>query len=582
MRILIYSNAPWCGSGYGTQSALIAKRLKAEGHEVALAAFYGLQGVPLTWEGLTVYPGSSEDQFAQDIMLGHYQHFKADIMISLMDQWVLDGPRMKAMIDAGMRLFPYVPVDCEPLSFLDQRNLDAMGVRPIAMSRHGEKMLAQYKPWYVPHAVDTELFHPLPPSEIAATREKGGFTGRFLIGINAANQDPVRKGFAEQMAAFRLLANRHDDVRLLIHTRMSTRQGVSFERIMACLQLDGLVQFGNQYLTAAGLTSNQEIARWYAMLDVLTNCSYGEGFGLPVLEAQACGTPVIVTDCSAMRELAGPGWSVAGEYYWNSGHSSWWTRPSIGAIYEAYEEAYEDAANRREASREFALGYDIAAVIRDYWTPVLREIHAITQAVVADADPAEIVPYLWEGTGGLLAFEVGANHGQSIPMMQSRFVRVVAFEPSELAYRAACEIPGAEVRNVALSDHSGEVQLALLDGQIRSSGHHAWEPRQGDLTPLTVPCITLDEAAAAEGMPDFVNMDIEGSEADALRGASSLLEAGVSWLIEFHSQDSYDQCLAILKDAGYSPETVRHPHYPRGSDLWYHHGWIKAAREGDA
>ena len=38
------------------------------------------------------------------------------------------------------------------------------------------------------------------------------------------------------------------------------------------------------------------MAGWYRSLDVLSACSYGEGFGLPILEAQACGSPAIVTD----------------------------------------------------------------------------------------------------------------------------------------------------------------------------------------------------------------------------------------------------------------------------------------------
>lgn len=36
----------------------------------------------------------------------------------------------------------------------------------------------------------------------------------------------------------------------------------------------------------------------------------GEGFGIPIIEAQAAGCPVIVTDCTAMTELCLSGWLI--------------------------------------------------------------------------------------------------------------------------------------------------------------------------------------------------------------------------------------------------------------------------------
>jgi glycosyltransferase involved in cell wall biosynthesis len=50
--------------------------------------------------------------------------------------------------------------------------------------------------------------------------------------------------------------------------------------------------------------SDQELAELYASCDVFVSASWYEGFGLPPLEAMACGAPVILTDSRGVREFA--------------------------------------------------------------------------------------------------------------------------------------------------------------------------------------------------------------------------------------------------------------------------------------
>ncbi|WP_084615652.1 glycosyltransferase family 4 protein [Desulfurococcus mucosus] len=50
--------------------------------------------------------------------------------------------------------------------------------------------------------------------------------------------------------------------------------------------------------------SDQELAQLYSSADVFLFTSYVEGFGLPPLEAMACGTPVVTTDCMGNRDYA--------------------------------------------------------------------------------------------------------------------------------------------------------------------------------------------------------------------------------------------------------------------------------------
>lgn len=60
-------------------------------------------------------------------------------------------------------------------------------------------------------------------------------------------------------------------------------------------------------LVCAGRLSDEEVARVFLQSAGLLFCSHAEGFGLPVLEAVACGCPVIASDISVLREVGQTG-----------------------------------------------------------------------------------------------------------------------------------------------------------------------------------------------------------------------------------------------------------------------------------
>jgi glycosyltransferase involved in cell wall biosynthesis len=55
-----------------------------------------------------------------------------------------------------------------------------------------------------------------------------------------------------------------------------------------------------------GYVSQAELPLWYNAATAFVYPSHFEGFGLPVLEAMACGTPVITSTASSLPEVAGP------------------------------------------------------------------------------------------------------------------------------------------------------------------------------------------------------------------------------------------------------------------------------------
>jgi glycosyltransferase involved in cell wall biosynthesis len=116
----------------------------------------------------------------------------------------------------------------------------------------------------------------------------------------------------------------------------------------------------------------EALAAIYTASDVLLAASMAEGFGLTPLEAQATGTPVIVTDFSAQPELVGDGWVVPGQPYYNAPQKSWWMTPSIGAIEEALEAAYAKGRYRSDKAIAFAEDYRADKVYAEHWRPALK------------------------------------------------------------------------------------------------------------------------------------------------------------------------------------------------------------------
>jgi glycosyltransferase involved in cell wall biosynthesis len=372
-RILIHSNAPWVPSGYGKQTAHLTRILQSLGHEVVVSAFCGLTGAPMDWEGTTVLP-SGQYEYGIDVLPHHIAMVRPDVTIALMDVWKL-GPIGGQLMEHNMAA--WVPVDCTPLSRLDAQFFHQFGVRPIAMSRFGEEQLrgADLDPLYAPHVVDRNVFQPLEPDRRADYREKMGIDGTFVIGLCAANNDAVRKAFPEQLEAFRIFHERHPESFLRIHSIARGARGLDLEQLAGGLGMEpGCMQITDTYAQVSGMFDDSLMADWYGVLDVLSSCSYAEAFGVPMIEAQACGTPVVATAGSAMWEMSAHGWTVPGERFWNHVHGAWWTRPRVDAIVRAYEKAYAGASKRREECRTFTEQFDCRTAAETHWKGIVEEL----------------------------------------------------------------------------------------------------------------------------------------------------------------------------------------------------------------
>jgi len=389
MKILIHSNGPHVPSGYGKQARHAGKVLRELGHQVAYSCFSGLGGQPIRWDGYTLFP-SGALQFGVDMIVPHAIAFEADLIIPIMDFFKLEpaAGQLRQVADddddpirtAGMIITDCLAENGGP-SMPDQRVLAKSGAYPIAVSDFGARRLEAIgydraeTMSYIPHCVDTDVY--VPPADRQALRDELGTPGDFVIGIMAANRDLVRKGFPEQFAAFARFARRHKDARLALFTVPDGPGGVNLAEMASDLGILDRVVFMPAYEQIAGMLPEEFMAKWYGSIDVLSLCSYGEGFGVPLIEAQACGTPVVATDCSAMTELAdSAGWLVAGRRFWNPQHRAWWFRPDENEIVKAWEAAYQIGGDPARAgrARDLALNYSVGHVRDKHWRPFLERM----------------------------------------------------------------------------------------------------------------------------------------------------------------------------------------------------------------
>jgi glycosyltransferase involved in cell wall biosynthesis len=380
MRILWISNTPWSPSGYGGQCALFTPRLQAAGHDVAIGANWGLQGGAVDWNGIHVYP--SDGVWGNRTVRSYIDDHKADLTIALCDAWILEPHQWPE----GTQMAVWTPIDHYPIPTRVLGVLAQDNIRPIAMSRFGENLMkeAQLDPVYVPHGVDTRLFRPHPELRAQTRKALNIPEDAFLVGMVAANRgNPAipRKGFPQAFTAFSRFAREHKDAWMYVHSEAKTDAaggGISLDTLAEAVGCPaGKIRFPHDSAWDVGMTA-EHLVVLYSAFDVLLNPSMGEGFGIPIIEAQACGVPVIASDHSAMSELTQAGWLVTGDPWWDAMQQAFFISPSIDSVHAALEAAYKERKNEdlRAYAVEFAQGYDADVVTEEYWKPAIEKLTA--------------------------------------------------------------------------------------------------------------------------------------------------------------------------------------------------------------
>jgi glycosyltransferase involved in cell wall biosynthesis len=136
-------------------------------------------------------------------------------------------------------------------------------------------------------------FRPADPETIAAVRARYNLPEHFILYVGTIEP---RKNLTALLEAFHHLLATHD-LRLVI----VGKKGWLYEGFFRRLRELGL---GDRVIFT-GYVPDEDLPAIYSAADLFVFPSLYEGFGLPVLEAMACGTPVICSNTSSLPEVAG-------------------------------------------------------------------------------------------------------------------------------------------------------------------------------------------------------------------------------------------------------------------------------------
>jgi len=141
----------------------------------------------------------------------------------------------------------------------------------------------------IPHGVDPAF---LPGDRAAARAELGLAPDRPLL-LHVGSEER-RKNVETLLAALAGLVRRRRDILLVRVGGGSARS----RRLIARLRLGAHVRYCSDLAEA-------DLVRWYRAADAFVFPSLYEGFGLPVLEALACGCPVVAANRTSVPEITG-------------------------------------------------------------------------------------------------------------------------------------------------------------------------------------------------------------------------------------------------------------------------------------
>ncbi len=195
----------------------------------------------------------------------------------------------------------YYPLDQRLRQRLWLRLAAARADRIVAVSGTTRDRLVELEPGVanrttvIPPGVDDAFFREAGPAERQRVRRRYGLEGRYILSVGTFHP---RKNVPGLLSAFeRHRAGGGERLQLLL----AGEGGDDQDRVRAIAASSPR----RDDILLPGYVPREDLPALYSEADLFVLASHQEGFGIPALEAMACGTPVVVPDRPIFREVCG-------------------------------------------------------------------------------------------------------------------------------------------------------------------------------------------------------------------------------------------------------------------------------------
>lgn len=374
MKILWYSDTPTCNTGFG----IVARNLMTHVLEAIPEATIDIVGInedgehhPLRHNPrITITPAYTRtdthgrEKLIQKMIETEYDYVfmihdvvtmtqaidqKGNSLCEAIKKYKSLGKKTKFILYTPIDV--YIPKHCNhdwlqglnhidtiiPYTYFAKEQLKNAGIETV-------------EPMY--HGVDTSVFYPMSRQQRKELKTKlfGIDSKRKVVSVVARNQ--FRKDIASSIEAFAFAKEVNPELFLYLHCRIFDVGG----DLRRYLDMHGLEE-GKDYAHAGMLDTQrgvpvERLNEIYNATDILLSSAWGEGFGLPYLEAMATKTAIVAPDNSVESELLPVDYLVPSpeKFYVSSGQD--------GMPYARYRPRIKNTTARIEE----ALTYDLSDI----------------------------------------------------------------------------------------------------------------------------------------------------------------------------------------------------------------------------
>lgn len=374
-RILLLADAG-STTGFARVSHAIGDRLVRDyGHEIhCLAVNYDGDAGRFDTAMRLYLPTKhrSNDLFGLSRFVEMLGEVMPDIVMIINDPYVVLRHLFRNKFDEGLHLartrpiIAYMPVDGinQPPAWRQipdivrqvklEPGMTGGRIYPVAMTKFGADFLGTDDMIY--HGVDHDRFRPLAEGPLLLSTGETLTTKaemRSIIGIPEdaflvlrVDRNSHRKNFGDTWRALVPVMKRHKDIHVWFQCQGEGDQLELPQLVSRDPETAARFHWPGQFNTKVGW-AEQDLIGLYNAADLFVSTSMGEGFGLTLAEAAACGLPIIAQKVSAIPEVVGPGGFLLKPervHAMDSGQDQW--LPDVKAFTTAIERLYSSASLR--------------------------------------------------------------------------------------------------------------------------------------------------------------------------------------------------------------------------------------------